>query len=69
MDVLLGLEILVVADVIDSITLDASYESLVIFAFLVVIRTIVSWATSLLVDGRWPRQPEPKERAPDARSS
>ena len=69
MDVLLGLEILVVADVIDSITLDASYESLVILAFLVVIRTIVSWATSLLVDGRWPRQPEPKERAPDARSS
>ncbi|MGI9523313.1 MAG: DUF1622 domain-containing protein [Hyphomicrobiaceae bacterium] len=68
MDLLLGLEILVVADVIDSITLDTSYESLVILAFLVVVRTIVSWTTSLQVEGRWPWQPEPEERAPDARS-
>ena len=68
MDLLLGLEILVVADVIDSITLDVSYDSLVILAFLVVVRTIVSWTTSLQVEGRWPWQPEREERTPDARN-
>jgi len=66
MDLLLGLEILVVADVTDSITLNASYESLVILAFLVVIRTIVSWTISLQVEGRWPWQPEREGSRPDA---
>lgn len=65
-DLLLGLEILVVADVIDSIALDASYESLVVLAFLVVVRTIVSWTTSLQVEGRWPWQPEREGSRPDA---
>lgn len=58
MDLLLGLEILVVADVIESITLDASYASLLVLAFLVLIRTIVSWTTVLQAEGRWPWQPE-----------
>ena len=63
---LLCLDILVVADVIDSITLGASYESLVVLAFLVVVRTIVSWTTSLQVEGRWPWQPERGGTRPDA---
>ncbi|MEP1930664.1 MAG: DUF1622 domain-containing protein [Roseibium sp.] len=58
MDLLLGLEILVVADVIESITLNASYGSLLVLAFLVVVRTIVSWTTVVQVEGRWPWQPE-----------
>lgn len=58
MDLLLGLEILVVADVIETITVDGSYGSLLTLAFLVVIRTIVSWTTELQVEGRWPWQPE-----------
>lgn len=66
MDLLLGLEILVVADVIDSIILNASYTSLVVLAFLVVVRTIVSWTTSLQVEGRWPWQPERRESLSDA---
>lgn len=66
MDLLLGLEILVVADVIDTITLDASYESLMVLAFLVVVRTIVSWTTSLQVEGRWPWQLERGDSRPDA---
>ncbi|CTQ56379.1 hypothetical protein LP7551_04939 [Roseibium album] len=66
MDLLLGLEILVVADVIESIILDASYASLMALAFLVVIRTAVSWSTSLQVEGRWPWQAEQRETMPDA---
>ncbi|GAF93999.1 unnamed protein product, partial [marine sediment metagenome] len=39
----LGLEILVLADVIETITVTPTYQSLAVLAFLVVVRTIVSW--------------------------
>ena len=58
MNMLLGLEILVIADVIESITLEPSYTSLTVLAFLVGLRTIVSWTTSLQIEGRWPWQTE-----------
>ena len=58
---LLGLEILVVADVIETITTPQSYQSLAGLAFLVIIRTIMSWTLTLEVEGRWPWEPENKE--------
>ena len=48
---LLGLEILVVADVIETITVEPTFTSL---AVLVVLRTIVSWTLTLEVEGHWP---------------
>jgi len=66
MNMLLGLEILVIADVIESITVEPSYVSLTVLAFLVGLRTIVSWTTSLQLEGRWPWQPEAKEDKADA---
>jgi uncharacterized membrane protein len=54
---LLGLEILVVADVIETITVRPSFESLAALGILVVLRTILSWTLSLEVEGRWPWQP------------
>ncbi|UCH46794.1 MAG: DUF1622 domain-containing protein [Betaproteobacteria bacterium] len=58
MNMLLGLEILVISDVIESITVEPSYMSLTVLAFLVALRTIVSWTTSLQLEGRWPWQPD-----------
>ena len=55
---LLGLEILVVADVIETITVEPTYASLSVLAALVVLRTFVSWTLTLEVEGRWPWQPE-----------
>jgi uncharacterized membrane protein len=54
----LALEILVLADVIDTITTEPSFLSLSVLAFLVVIRTILSWTLTLETEGRWPWQPE-----------
>jgi hypothetical protein len=51
---LVGLEILVVANVIGSITLDASYVPPVIVVFPIIIHTIGSFANCLRVEGRWP---------------
>lgn len=51
---LLGLEILVVADVIETITVEPTFTSLAVLAALVVLRTIVSWTLTLEVEGHWP---------------
>lgn len=53
---LLGLEILVLADVIETMTVTPSYHSLSILASIVVIRTAVSWTLTLEIEGRWPWQ-------------
>ena len=54
---MLGLEILVLADVIETITVKPSLSSLLPLGILVVLRTFVSWTLALEVDGRWPWQP------------
>ena len=53
---LLGLEILVLADVIETMTVTPTFQSLSILASIVVIRTVVSWTLTLEVEGRWPWQ-------------
>jgi uncharacterized membrane protein len=54
---LLGLEILVLSDVIETITAKPTFGSLAVLAFLVVVRTVVSWTLTLEIEGRWPWQP------------
>ena len=58
---LLGLEIMVVADVIETITVEPTIASLGVLASLVILRTIVSWTLTLEVEGRWPWQPAEAE--------
>jgi uncharacterized membrane protein len=53
---LLGLEILVLADVIETMAVTPSYHSLSILASIVIIRTVVSWTLTLEVEGCWPWQ-------------
>ena len=52
----LGLEILVLSDVIETIVVETTPQSLAFLAFLVVARTILSWTLSLETEGRWPWQ-------------
>jgi uncharacterized membrane protein len=51
---LLGLEILVAADIIRTVALEATLESVVILGLLVLIRTFLSWALVVEIEGRWP---------------
>ena len=53
---LLGLEILVLADVIETITVTPTFESLAYLAAIVIVRTAVSWTLTLEAEGRWPWQ-------------
>ena len=54
--ILIGLQILVAATIIKTITVDPSVESLGLLALMIVIRTILSWTTVLETSGRWPWQ-------------
>lgn len=53
---LVGLELLVAADIIRTIALESTLMSLSLLAGLVVIRTFLGWTVTLEVEGRWPWQ-------------
>lgn len=55
---LLGLEILVAADIVRTVALEATLESVIVLGFLVLIRTFLSWALVVEIEGHWPWQPK-----------
>ena len=56
---LLGLEVLVAADIVKTIAHELTSMSLILLAGLVLVRTFLSWTLVLEIDGRWPWQREP----------
>jgi len=52
--ILLGLELLVGADIIATITAPLSFESVGLLAVIVLIRTFVSVSLEMEIGGRWP---------------
>ena len=58
---LLGLEVLVAADIVKTIARELTPMSLGLLAGLVLVRTFLSWTLVLEIDGRWPwhRKPSP----------
>jgi uncharacterized membrane protein len=67
---LLGLEVLVAADIVKTIAHELTSMSLILLAGLVLVRTFLSWTLVLEIDGRWPWQREPSpmsSRAPAGR--
>ncbi len=63
---LLGLEILVAADIVKTIALSPSFSSLGVLGGLIVIRTFLGWTLILEIEGRWPWQSERSRSAHDA---
>jgi len=57
---LLGLEILVAADIVRTVALEATLQSVIVLGLLVLIRTFLSWALVVEIERRWPWQP-PRE--------
>jgi len=54
---LLGLEILVAADIIRTVVLEPTLSNVLVLGLLVLIRTFLSWALVLEIEDRWPWQP------------
>ena len=51
---LLGLEFLVAADIVRTVALEATLESVIVLGLLVLIRTFLSWALVVEIEGHWP---------------
>jgi len=56
---LLGLEVLVAADIVKTIALELNFQSLALLAGLVLVRTFLSWSLVLEIEGQWPWQRKP----------
>jgi len=64
---LLGLEVLVAADIVKTIAHELTFISLGLLAGLVLVRTFLSWTLVLEIDGRWSWQREPSPMSSRAR--
>ena len=53
---LLGLELLVAADVVRTVTFEPTVKNLEVLGLLVLVRTLLSWAMSIELEGCWPWQ-------------
>jgi uncharacterized membrane protein len=52
--ILVGLELLVAADIIRSVAISPSFATVGVLGLIVVIRTFLSWSLELEITGRWP---------------
>lgn len=57
--ILLGLELLVAADIIRTVAITPTLTGVGVLAIIVAIRTFLSWSLELEITGRWPWQKTP----------
>ena len=68
--ILLGLEVLIVADIIRTVIVDQSPESVAVLATIVLIRILLSWSLDVEIDGVWPwRKHQALTAGPDERDT
>lgn len=54
--ILLGLEFLVAADIINTVAVAPTLQSIIVLAGIVIIRTFLSFSLEVEIEGRWPWQ-------------
>ncbi len=52
--ILLGLEVLIIADIIRTIVVDQSVQSVTVLGIIVLIRVVLSFSLEVEIDGMWP---------------
>jgi uncharacterized membrane protein len=65
--ILLGLEFLVAADIVHTVAIDPTLDSLAVLAGIVLIRTFLSFSLEVEIEGRWPWQRGAEARAEEWR--
>ena len=66
--ILLGLELLVAADILKTVAVTPTLESVGVLAIIVLIRTFLSWSLELEISGRWPWQKRSQDVDESARA-
>jgi uncharacterized membrane protein len=71
--ILIGLEILIAADILKSVVVDPTLEGIAVLAGIVAIRTFLSISLDVEINGHWPWQttqltqpPSPPDQSPSA---
>ena len=64
--ILLGLEILIIGDIVRTIVVEPTISGVVVLAIIVVIRIVLSFALEVEIDGRWPWTAARRRPAPPA---
>jgi uncharacterized membrane protein len=54
--ILLALELLVAADILRSVAISPTFESVGVLGLIVLVRTFLSWSLEVEIDGVWPWQ-------------
>ena len=67
--ILLGLEFLVAADIIGTVAVDPTFESVGVLAVIVAIRTFLSFSLEAEIEGHWPWRASEKSQKPASRSA
>ena len=62
---MLGLELLVAADVVRTVALEPTFASVGVLGLLVLIRIVLGWSLVVEIEGRWPWQPERSPENPN----
>ena len=52
--ILLGVEVLIIADIVRTIIVDQTFESVVVLVGIVTIRIVLSFSLEVEIDGVWP---------------
>lgn len=52
--IMLGLELLVAADIVRSVALEPTFQTVGVLALIVVVRTFLSWSLEVEITGKWP---------------
>jgi uncharacterized membrane protein len=52
--ILLGLEVLIVGDIVRTIIVDPTIESVAVLGMIVVIRIVLSFSLEVEIEGTWP---------------
>ena len=54
--IVLGLELLIAADIIRSVAINPTFASVGVLALIVLVRTFLSWPLEVEINGEWPWQ-------------
>lgn len=54
--ILLGLEVLILADIIRTIVVDQTLQNVMVLGVVVLIRILLSWSLQVEIEGAWPWQ-------------
>ena len=65
---LLSLEVLIAADIVETVALAPTMENMVTLGVIVIVRTFLSWALTLEIEGHWPWQSDGRQDVPKTKN-